>query len=212
MKITVFGATGALGNECVKQCLDAQHEITVLARTPEKLAPELRERVRVIGGDGLDPGAVNRALEGGAEAALFAIGIDRNSPENLCTDVTRNILAAMPRQGVRRLVWCGGGSTPVAEDQTTLGSRFVEFFGTTFMGLRHRDKEQQLKLLARNTRLDWLGVRPLQMRKGPKREQYRLGFHPYSGFSNITFPDCAHAMLGMLDDDTWLHKAPILQY
>ena len=83
---------------------------------------------------------------------------------------------------------------------------------STFLGLRHRDKVHQLVLLNQNMDLDWIGVRPLQMRKGPRRGNYRLGFDPFSGFSSISFADCAHAMIGMLEDDTWLHKAPIVQY
>jgi putative NADH-flavin reductase len=50
------------------------------------------------------------------------------------------------------------------------------------------------------------------MRRGPRRGEYRLGFHRFSGFSRISFADCAHAMIRMLDEDTWLHKAPIIQY
>ena len=42
--------------------------------------------------------------------------------------------------------------------------------------------------------------------------EYRLGYHAFSGLSKISFADCAHAMIRMLDDDTWLHKAPIVQY
>ena len=38
------------------------------------------------------------------------------------------------------------------------------------------------------------------------------GDDPFNGFSAISFADCAHAMLNMLQDDTWLHKAPIIQY
>ena len=212
MKVSLFGATGSLGRECALQCLAAGHELTVLARTPSKLPDSVRDRVTVVEGDGLDAEPVGRALGDGAEAILFAIGIDRHSPEDLCTTVTSHILAAMPRLDVRRLVWCGGGSTPVADDQVSAGAKFVELFARTFMGLRHRDKLHQLELLDRNRRLAWLGVRPLQMRRGPKRAAYRLGFHPYSGLSSISFADCAHAMLGMLDDDTWLHKAPIIQY
>jgi putative NADH-flavin reductase len=212
MKVTIFGATGALGGECLKQCLEARHQVTVLARTPAKLPPEVRKQTTVIEGDGLDPDSVGRALAGGTEAVLFAVGVDRRSPEDLCTDVTRLILAAMPRLGVRRLVWCGGGGTLVEDDSVTFGARFVAMFSRTFLGLRHRDKEHQLELLNRSREVDWLGVRPLQMRKGPKRAEYRLGFHPFSGLSKISFADCAHAMIGMLTDDTWLHKAPIVQY
>jgi putative NADH-flavin reductase len=212
MKVTIFGATGALGLECTKQCLDAGHDVTVLARTPSKLPGELRDRVTVVEGDGLDADAVARALANGAEAILFAIGIDKHSPEDLCTDVTRHILAAMPRHGVRRLVWCGGGANLVDDDVVTFGAKFVEWFASTFMGLRHRDKVNQLALLEGRKDVAWLGVRPLQMRPGPMRGKYRLGFDAFSGLSKITFADCAHAMVGMLDDDSWLHKAPIVQY
>ncbi|TFG96982.1 MAG: NAD-dependent epimerase/dehydratase family protein [Myxococcales bacterium] len=212
MKITIFGATGALGRECLDQCLEARHEVTVLARTPSKLAPELRDRIRLVHGDALDPKHVASALAGGTEGILFAIGVDKSSPENLCTDVTRHILAAMPRLGVRRLVWCGGGSTIVEDDAVSMGARFVEIFARTFMALRHRDKLHQLELLHHSLDVEWVGIRPLQMRKGPRRADYRLGFHPYSGLSKIHFADCADAMIRMLTDDTWLHKAPIVLY
>ncbi len=224
MKIAIFGATGAVGRECLVQALEAGHEVSVLVRTPSKLPAALRERVRVVEGDGLNADDVVRTLttgvttgvadgvEGGVEAVLFAIGVDKNSPEDLCTDVTRHILDAMPPLGVRRLVWCGGGSTPVAEDQIGFGARFVEFAASTFMGLRHRDKQHQLELLAERQDVVWLGVRPLQIRNAPRRETYRLGFDPYNGLSKISFADCAHAMIGMLTDDRWMHKAPILQY
>lgn len=211
MKITLFGATGSLGGECLAQALDAGHHVTVLARTPAKLAPTLRDRITVVEGDGLVAEDVTRALDG-SEGVLFAVGIDKRSAEDLCSDVTRHILAAMPTLGIRRLVWCGGGSTIVADDVVTFGARFVEWFAKTFMALRHRDKQHQLELLETHREIDWIGIRPLQMRSGPRRERYRLGYEPFSGLSKISFADCAHAMLGMLSDDTWLHKAPIIQY
>lgn len=211
MRITLFGATGSLGSECLTQCLSAGHEVTVLARTPERLAPELRSRVQVIEGDGLDPKAVDAALCEGAEGVLFAVGVDRASPEDLCTDVTRNILESMRRHEVQRLVWCGGGSTLVPEDVGGFGPKFVEGFTKIFMGLRHRDKEHQLELLDSSRDVEWVGLRPLQMTTGVSKA-YRVGFHSFSGFSRIHFCDCAREMLRQLEDDTWLHKAPIIQY
>lgn len=212
MKVTVFGATGALGSECVEQCLEKGHEVTVLARTPGKLPEGVASCVSVVRGDGLVAEDVRRALEGGCDAVLFAIGVDKSSPEDLCTDITRHIFDAMPELGVKRFIWCGGGSTLVPDDQITFGARFVEWFSSTFLGLRHRDKAHQMELLESRKDIEWYGVRPLQMNAGPRKEVYRLGFDAFSGFSKITFADCAHAMIGMLDDDTWLHKAPIVQY
>lgn len=211
MRIAVFGATGQLGRQCVRQALDAGHSVTVLARSPAKLADDLRRRVDMVEGDALDDGDVRRTLDG-ADAVLFAIGVDRDSPEDLCTDVTRLILDAMPELGVRRFVWCGGGSTFVSGDPSNAGARFVRWFAARFLGLRHRDKDHQLAYLLTRTDIDWYGVRPLQMREGELTGTYRLGMDRFNGMSRISFADCAHAMLSLLDGDRWRHQAPIVQY
>jgi putative NADH-flavin reductase len=212
MHVTILGSTGALGRECLEQSLAAGHEVTVLVRTPSKLPVELLDRVRIVEGDALDPIAIGESLDGGVDAILFAIGVDKNSPEDLCADVTRILFDAMPARGVRRLVWCGGGSNLLPQDQITLGAKFVEFFASTFMGLRHRDKTHQLEWFDVHREIEWLGLRPLQMNAGKRRGTYRVGFDRFSGFSSISFGDCADAMLRMLTDDTWLHQAPIIQY
>lgn len=211
MRLAVFGATGQLGRQCVRQALDADHSVAVLARTPAKINDDLRRRVDIVEGDALHADDVRAVLEG-ADAVLFAIGVDKHSPEDLCTDVTRSIAEAMPELGVGRFVWCGGGSTFVPGDPANVGARFVRMFAATFLGKRHRDKDHQLAYLLTRTDLDWFGVRPLQMRKGELTGAYRLGMDGFSGRSRISFADCAHAMIGMLDDDTWRHRAPIIQY
>lgn len=213
MKVTLFGATGSLGRECLEQCLQAGHAVTVLVRSPDKLPGALRNRITVIQGDGLFLDDVAKALPRGTDAVLFAVGVDeKTSPPDLCTDVTRHILAVMRREQIPRLVWCGGGSNFRPEDVITFGARFVRWFSETFLKHRHTDKEHQLRLLDKNADVCWLGVRPLQMKSGPRKGQYRLGYNAFSGFSSISFADCAHAMVAMLDDDTWKGKVPIIQY
>jgi len=213
MRVSLFGATGSLGSECLAQCVAAGHAVTVLVRNPDKLARALRERVTVVQGDGLVAADVARAMPPGTGAVLFAVGVDeKTSPPDLCTDVTRHILAVMRERRIPRLVWCGGGSHFRPEDTITFGARFVRWFSGTFLKHRHSDKEHQLALLDDNADLAWIGIRPLQMKAGPMTGRYRLGFDRFSGFSSITFADCAHAMVAMLEDDTWLGKAPIIQY
>jgi putative NADH-flavin reductase len=213
MNVTLFGATGNLGRECLEQCLQAGHAVTVLVRSPDKLPAALRQQITVVQGDGLVFDDVARALPKGTDAVLFAVGVDeKTSPQDLCTDVTRHILVAMRRQQIPRLVWCGGGSNFRPEDVITFGARFVRWFSETFLRHRHTDKEHQLRLLDDNTDVCWIGVRPLQMKSGPRKCEYRLGYNAFSGLSSISFADCAHAMVGMLEDDTWLGKVPIIQY
>ncbi|WP_373080471.1 NAD(P)-dependent oxidoreductase [Zhongshania sp.] len=212
MKISLFGGTGALGSECLRQAVAAGHDVTVLVRSANKLPADLCRRIRVVEGDALNAEDVWRVIDKDTEAILFAIGVDKRSPPDLCTDVTRIILEALRGDCAARFIWCGGGSTFVEQDVIGLGARFVRKFAETFMSLRHVDKEHQYLLLKSYPDISHLGVRPLQMVKGPMRAQYRLGFDRFNGFSRISFADCAHAMLAMLEDDIWLHQAPIVQY
>ena len=213
MKVSLFGATGKLGRECLDQCLQAGHDVTVLVRSPEKLLDGSQDTMTVIKGDGLIAGDVARAIPPGTDAILFAVGVDeKSSPPDLCTDVTRHILAVMREHQRLRLIWCGGGSNIRADDVVTFGARFVRWFSEAFLRHRHTDKEHQLAILDQNADLCWMGVRPLQMKSGIKTGEYRLGYNAFSGLSSISFADCAHAMITMLDDDTWRGRAPIVQY
>ncbi|WP_101760079.1 NAD(P)-dependent oxidoreductase [Oceanicoccus sp. KOV_DT_Chl] len=213
MQITILGATGDLGRECLQQSVEAGHAVTVLVRSPEKLPAALKEKITVIQGDGLSADDVQSAMPAGTDAILFAVGVDeKTSPQNLCTDVTRNVLEAMRKNSIPKLVWCGGGSNLRKEDVITFGAKFVRWYSEIFLKLRHTDKENQLALLDENSDLNWVGIRPLQMIKGTKKTVYRLGYNAFSGTSKIHFADCAHAMVAMLEDDTWTGKVPIIQY
>ncbi len=212
MKLAILGATGAVGSECVRLSLIAGHELSVLVRNPKKLRLEFEGKIRVVTGNALEYVDVDKAIPQGTDAVLSAIGVDKSSPKNLCTDVTRHVLEIMRKKNVERLVWCGGGSTLVPEDNIGFGAGFVKMYAEIFLPLRHFDKENQYELLDKNRDVDWIGVRPVQMKTGGHTGKYRVGFHSFNGFSTISFSDCADAMLAMLNDDTWIGKAPIIQY
>lgn len=211
MKVALFGSTGAVGGECLSQCVAAGHFVRVLVRDANKLPAELRDKVEIIEGNALNKDDVVKTLDS-VDAVLFAIGVDKHSPEDLCTDVTRHILDVLREKGSGCLIWCGGGSTLVEEDHLSFGAKFVNFYAKMFLGLRHRDKDHQYELLKQYQDVDWVGVRPLQIRKAPKTEKYQVGFIPFSGTSWISFADVAHAMISMLDNKEWLQKAPIIRY
>ena len=213
MKITLFGATGNVGKECLEQCLENHHDVTVLVRTPAKIPTGYLSRITVVEGDALAYGDVVSAIPQGTEAVLFAIGVDeKTSPKELCTNATQQILRAMRENAVTRLVWCGGGSNIVPADQVGFGGRFVRWYAEHFLKHRHFDKEAQLELLNHNKDINWIGVRPLQMKNGPRTTNYRIGYDKFSALSSISFADCAHCMLSQLSSDRWIHEVPIIQY
>ena len=67
--ITVTGPTGGIGSHVVSALLNHDEPVRVVARTPAKLPPEVRERVEVIEGSHRDPEVIDRAMDGAR--ALF---------------------------------------------------------------------------------------------------------------------------------------------
>ena len=71
-RLIILGATGSLGRHVLCQALDAGHAVTVVVRTPSRLAPEVRARVSLHTGDlsvGLPPDVLR-----GQEALINCAG------------------------------------------------------------------------------------------------------------------------------------------
>ncbi len=76
MKITIFGSTGQTGQHLLNQALQAGHEVTVLVRTPEKLADE-SERLTVLQGDISNEAQVDSVVAG----AEVVLSVTQPTPE-----------------------------------------------------------------------------------------------------------------------------------
>jgi uncharacterized protein YbjT (DUF2867 family) len=103
MKIAMTGATGFVGAETLRQALSAGHEVIALTRRPQGVL----EGVTWIEGDLFDDAALD-ALVAEAQIVLHIAGVvnapDRARFESGNGRGTANVIAAMHRMGVRRLV------------------------------------------------------------------------------------------------------------
>lgn len=113
MRVTVFGATGAIGRLVVQQLLDDGHQVTALVRTPAKLALTHSQLI-VVTGQLSDRDAVEQAVSG-ADAVISALGpsLKRSATGTPVTDGTRTIVQAMGAQKVDRFI---GLATPSLAD------------------------------------------------------------------------------------------------
>jgi putative NADH-flavin reductase len=207
VKIAIFGSTGSVGRELVKQALDQGHTVTAFARDPAKLKiTDLR--LKIYQGDVLDDLAVEGAVLG-QDAVLCALGAGRNG--NIRSEGTRNITHAMERADVRRFI-C----------QTTLGvgdsrGNLNYFWKYLMFGLLLRqayaDHVRQEECIMQSG-LDWIIVRPSAFVDGNCTGVYRHGFSGTDKTTTlkISRADVADFMLKQLSDDTYLRKTPGLSY
>ena len=168
MKVLVMGSSGGSGRAAVEQLLAAGHHVTAFARQ-EPNVPEARERLRYLRGDVIDASAVERAVAG-HDAVVVALGISENplrvrlfgrarTPANVRSAGTRNVIQAMRKHGVTRLVV--QTSYGVGATRERLG--FVDaLFIALLLKPQIADTETQSREVSESG-LDWVLVQPVHL-------------------------------------------------
>lgn len=203
MRIAVFGATGTVGRHIVEQALERGYEVTALTRDASRIA-RTHERLHVVEGDVLDPGAVERAVIG-QDAVLVALGNGRKGVVR--AEGTRTVVEAMNRTGVKRLI-CQS-TLGAGDSRANLNFLWKYIMFGLLLRPAYADHQQQ-EACIRASDLDWTIVRPSAFTDGPRTGTYRRGFgSDEPGLSlKISRADIAEFLLDQLTDRTYVHKAP----
>ena len=206
MKLLIFGSTGSIGRELVKQALEQGHTVTAFARDATKVDIK-HNNLQVARGDVMDPASVERAIQG-HEAVLCSLGAGRKG--TVRSEGTRNIISAMEKVGVRRFI-CQ--STLGVGDSRGNLNVFWKFMFGLLLRPAYADHVSQENYV-RRSHLDWTIVRPGAFTDGERTGQYRHGFPgtDKTPKMKISRADVADFMLKQLADDTYLHKTPGLSY
>ncbi|MGW2177261.1 NAD(P)-dependent oxidoreductase [Streptomyces sp. NPDC001732] len=199
MRITVFGATGGVGREAVRQAVAAGHEVTAVVRDPARLPVPLSD-VRVCTVERLDDPEVLREAVAGRDAVLSALGSRTRRADGVAERLTGSVLAAMEAAGTRRLLVVSAAPVgPRAADDPLLDRLVRKGIGAVLKEV-YADLARMEAALARSA-TDWTSVRPPKLTDGPLTGKYRtvVGGAPRSG-RTISRADVAHAMLALIDD------------
>ncbi|MEV0112092.1 NAD(P)H-binding protein [Streptomyces sp. NPDC050844] len=198
MKLTVFGATGGVGGEIVRQALATGHEVTAVVRDPARLSAT-GAGLEVFRADLKDPESLRGAVAG-RDAVLSGLGARKKADAGIAAELTRSVVRAMEAEGMRRLVVVSAAPVgPPAERQPVIdriaGSLVSRILKAVYDDLRVMEAE-----LARSA-TDWTSVRPPRLQDKPATGVYRrvVGGTPAGG-RFIGRADVAHAMLATIDD------------
>jgi len=154
MRLLVVGATGALGRAVVDSALTDGHDVNALVRKPS--SANLPPRVEVIRGDVLDAASIEPAVQRCA-AVICALGTPSpRKPTTLLERGTANLVAAMTRAGVPRLVCVTLLGVGKSRPNTALLYRHVIL---RVLAPMVPDKQKQEQIV-RDCGLGWVLVRP----------------------------------------------------
>ncbi|HXV13560.1 MAG TPA: SDR family oxidoreductase [Candidatus Krumholzibacteria bacterium] len=210
MRILVIGATGGTGREIVKQALERGHHVVALARKPSHVKIE-DPRLRVAEGDVMGPDSLDAAMAN-VDAVVCALGHKRwLGPSRILSAGTRNVVRAMEKHGVKRLVV--ETALGVGDSAGRLGLYYTLFTIPFILPFYWYDKGRQERVV-RDSSLDWVIVRPAQLTNGRKRGTYRHGprVGNYIWSVSISRADVADFMLNQLGETPYLRQAPGVCY
>ena len=208
MNIALIGATGFVGAPVLSELLDRGHKVTVLARTPSKLAP--KTGLSVVAADALDAKQVAKAVAG-HDAVISAYNPGWSEPKihDLHLQASQAIVEGVKQAGVKRLLVVGGaGSLFVAPGLQLVDT--PQFPAEYKQGaLAAREALNQLK---GESTLDWSFVSPpIGLAPGERTGQYRLGADELlSGQGDqpagISVPDLAVAIVDEIEQPRHLQR------
>ncbi len=210
VNVTVFGGTGKIGLLAVGQLLEAGHDVTVLVRSPDKLAVE-DDRLTVVVAELSDAEAIRRVVAG-ADAVISALGpvIDPFLRSGPLTDAMRTIVAAMHECGVRRLVALSTVSVPDPRDRPGLVDRLVPVgIGALIPGAL--EEVQGMTEVVTTSGLDWTVARITAPIDIPTNGTLRAGFLGRDGVgAPMARTDIAAFLVDQLVDDRFVGAAPAI--
>jgi putative NADH-flavin reductase len=209
MKLVVFGANGATGQQLTKQALAGGHEVTAVTRHPETFSLR-HERLQAMRGDVFDLSSVEQAVEG-QDAVLSTLGVPFGGKSiTVYSQGMAHIVQAMKKYGVRRLVCVSSSATDPQTRYHDSGGGFIfekimkPLVINTIGRTTYADMEQ-METLVVNSQLDWTIVRPSGLFETPAPTDYQVAEATIRGMYTSR-ADLADCMLKQLTTDEYVHK------
>jgi putative NADH-flavin reductase len=209
MKIVVFGASRGTGFEIVKQALEAGHIVTAFVRSPS-IFPFQHENLKLCQGDAMDALAVENAVAG-QDAVISALGPARPPVPGMMETAAKNIVAAMRKHGVRRLISTTGAGVRQPEDKPKLLDHLIGALLNLLAKSAVVDSAANVKVI-QTSDLDWTVVRYPRLVDGEHTGKYRFGYVNKDSSTQLSRADAAASVLEELTQKNWVRKLPLVSY
>jgi putative NADH-flavin reductase len=209
-KIALFGGSGKTGQEFLTKALSNGYSVKALARDPGKIT-QTHENLQVIQGDVLETKSVEKVISE-TDIVVSLFGHTKGSPEWLQTDGTKNIIAAMNKNGLRKIISLSGGGLPFPEkDQPKFIDKTIRFVMKVFVPKILNDAIEHAKVL-RQSNLDWIIVRGPRLTEKEEKGQYRIGWVGVNSGTEIARADLADFILKQVESDEFVKTMPFVSY
>ncbi len=202
MKVALVGASGQAGSRLLQELVRRGHQVTAIARNPEKIAPG--PGVTAVKGDAFDAPGLSEIIRG-HDAVISSLRFVASDPETL--------IGAVRASGVKRYFVVGGaGSLEVAPGVRLIDApQFPEAYKA-----EARAGAEFLDTLRKHDELEWSFLSPSAMFvAGERTGRFRLGGDQLltnEKGSSISFEDFAIAAVDELETPAHVRRRFTIGY
>lgn len=202
MKLIVFGATGQVGVQVVKQALWRGHEVKAYGRNVHQLA-DTNPKLQLIKGALFDEGDVYDAIKG-CDAVISVIGGAFDGADKSRSLGMKNIVTQMKKAAVRRIVALGGMGILNFDEHSLLIDQKDYPQEYLPVGNEHRKAFEYLQASS----LDWTFVcSPDIINDGPTGNYItNKDYPPQPNLYRINAGDLAQFMLTELEENAYVQS------
>jgi uncharacterized protein YbjT (DUF2867 family) len=210
-RLLVIGGSRGIGLEVCRAAAANGHFVRAMSRHGQ-LPIDISKTCQIITGDACKAADVDRALEGGIDVVVQALGVPQSldfilKPVTLFSTATRIILPAMKRAGIRKLVAVTGFGAGDSHDAINIFQRFA--FDAIFKNA-YDDKTIQENLIIESD-LEWLIVRPGVLMNWPTSRNYKILTGPSEWRNGIVSrTDVADFIIKRIEANTLNHEKPVI--
>lgn len=209
-EVLVIGASSGIGLEVVTQALARGYRVRAMARSADTIDLD-HPKLEKFAGDALKADDVAIALEG-FETVIQTLGVPLNArtvlgPVTLFSQATKILLEEMKSAGASRLISVTGYGA--GDSRFSIGCIQGVPFNLVF-GRAYNDKTEQEQMIIESG-LNWTIARPGILINRPRAGRYRVLTDPSSWRNGIiSRASVADFLIKQIDDDTYIHQAPVL--
>jgi len=208
--IALLGATGQTGKIFLQLALEQGYRVKVLVRSPHKIEIS-HDNLKVLAGDVLNATDVERLVED-TEIVVSLFGHVKGSPAWLQTNGTKNIVAAMKKAGVQKIISLSGGGLPFPDkDQPKFADKMIRFIMSIVVPKVLNDAIEHHQVLL-NSGLNWMIVRGPRLTNDPAKGTYRVGWVGVNASTKIARADLADFILKQVESNKFLFQMPFVSY
>ncbi len=200
MKVTIFGATGMVGQYLINETIAKLHTARAFGRNVFETLSTERTYLELAKGYLFSLDDVKDALKG-VDAVLSAIGGGMDGTDRARSLGMKRIVEAMEKKGPKRIIAIGGRGILNADEKKMI---YEEPGFPSHLRPVTLEHKQAYEMLAASS-LDWTIVCPPTIIDAKATEAYATNCnYPAEGIQQISAGDLAHFMVKELSENNYL--------